>query len=278
MPIAKVKPTTNARRKMSFRDFVEIDKQQKSEKALTVTLRRSLGKSNGSIVCQNKGGGVKRQYRLVDFSCMSKLGEKAKVISIQYDPNRSADIALIQYEDGIKSYIIAPAGLKKGATVICDEKAPARVGNRMKIKNIPASTEIHNIEVVSGKGAQMCRSAGTFATLLGIDGDYAMLRLPSSETRRVLAENYATIGIVSNIDHNKIVIGKAGRNRKLGKRPHVLGKSKNACDHPHGGGEGHSPIGNKKGPRTPWGKPALGPRTRNKKKKSAKLILSRRTK
>ncbi|MEI8143541.1 MAG: 50S ribosomal protein L2 [Candidatus Berkelbacteria bacterium] len=278
MPVKISKPTTNGRRLLSVRDFSGLDTKVKSEKSLTFALKKSLGKSGGKIVCYHKGGGVKRLYRMVDFLGTERLGEKATVISIQYDPNRSADIALIQYEDKTKVYIIAPAGLEKGTTLVCDEKTPIRAGNRMKLKNIPSSTQIYGVELVQGKGAQMCRSAGTFATLLGVDGDYAMIRLPSSESRKVLAENYASIGIVSNIDHNKIVFGKAGRKRKLGIRPTVLGKSKNACDHPHGGGEGHSPIGNKKGPRTPWGKAALGPRTRNKKKKSGKLILSRRSK
>ena len=185
---------------------------------------------------------------------------------------------MIEFESGEKAYILAPDGLEKDATVVCNELTPIRLGNRLKLKNIPVATQIHNISMTPGKQGQICRSAGSFATLVGSDEKYAQVRMPSGEVRKILVENYASIGIVSNIDHSKVVIGQAGRNRHYGKRPTVLGKSKNAVDHPHGGGEGHSPIGNKKGPKTPWGALALGPRTRNKKKQSQIMILSRRKK
>jgi len=276
MTIIKVKPTTNGRRLMTYLKQ-EVDKV-KPEKSLTFGFKRTSGRNDaGQLVVMHKGGGAKRKYRIVDFVMTSHLGEEAEVLSIQYDPNRSANLALIVFKDGAKSYILAPDGLKKGAKVTCGEEAPIRIGNRMKMKNIPVSTQIHNIELTNGKGGQICRSAGGFATLLSVDEKYAMIRMPSGEVRKAIADYYASIGIVSNIDHNKVVYGKAGRKRHMGVKPTVLGKSKNPCDHPHGGGEGHSPIGMKY-PKTPWGAPALGKRTRNKKNKSSKLILSRRTK
>jgi len=276
MPIIKVKPTTNARRQLSYLKY-EVDKV-KPEKSLTFGFKRTSGRNHtGQLVVMHKGGGAKRKYRIIDFQMTGHLGEKAKVESIQYDPNRSANIALISYPDGEKSYILAPTGLEKGQTIICADDAPAKLGNRLKIKNIPVSTQIHNVELTPGKGGQLCRSAGNFATLLGVDGKYALVRMPSGETRKVLADNYASIGLISNIDHNKVVVGKAGRKRHMGVRPTVLGKEKNPCDHPHGGGEGHSPIGMKY-PKTPWGAPALGRRTRNKRKASSALIISRRSK
>ncbi|MCX6809072.1 MAG: 50S ribosomal protein L2 [Candidatus Berkelbacteria bacterium] len=276
MPIIKVKPTTNARRQMTY--LVRNVDKVKPEKSLTFGFVRGSGRNhNGQLVVMHKGGGAKRKYRIIDFNMTSHLDQKAVVESIQFDPNRSADIALIKYPDGEKVYILCPDGLVKGQTVICGDSAPAKLGNRLKLRNIPLSTSIFNIEMTQGKGGQLCRSAGNFATLQGLDGSYALLRMPSGEIRKVLSENYATIGISSNIDHNKVVIGKAGRKRHMGVRPTVLGKEKNPVDHPHGGGEGHSPIGMKY-PKTPWGAPALGKRTRNKKKKSSKLIISRRSK
>ena len=261
---------------MSYLDF-QVDKV-KPEKSLTFGIKRGSGRDNkGELVVMHKGGGAKRKYRMVDLDMTSHLGEKATVSSIQYDPNRSANIALVEYPDATKAYVLAPENLEVGQIIITDEKAPAKLGNRMKLKNIPASTQIHNIELTPGKGGQMARSAGNFATLLGVDGIYAIVRMPSLETRKILAECYASIGIISNIDHNKVVIGKAGRSRHLGIRPTVLGKEKNPVDHPHGGGEGHSPIGMKY-PKTPWGAPALGKRTRNKKRPSQKLIIARRKK
>ena len=277
MPNRRVKPTGNARRQLSYADTSVLDKV-KPFKRLTVGKKRLSGRNSaGQMVVMRRGGGAKRLYRIIDFKRTAFLGQKAEVSSIEYDPNRTAYIALIQYEIGEKSYIIAPAGLVKGDTVSCDEKTLVKTGNRMKIKNIPASTQIHNIELVSGRGGQLCRSAGGFATLLGVDGKYAQLRMPSGETRKVLAENYATIGIVSNVDHANIKIGKAGRVRLMGRRPTVRGKAKNPCDHPHGGGEGANSIGMKY-PKTPWGAPALGRRTRDKKKRGASLVVNRRKK
>lgn len=277
MPLRRVKPTGNARRQLSYADNSVLDKVKPCKK-LTVPRKRLSGRNSaGQMVITSRGGGAKRRYRVVDFKRTAYLGQKATVSSIEYDPNRTAYIALIQYEVGEKSYIIAPNGLKKGDSVSCDEKTLVKTGNRMKIKNIPASTQIHNIELVAGRGGQLCRSAGGFATLLGVDGKYAQLRMPSGETRKVLAENYATIGIVSNVDHANIKIGKAGRVRLMGRRPTVRGKVKNPCDHPHGGGEGANSIGMKY-PKNPWGAPALGPRTRNKKKRGASLVVNRRKK
>lgn len=281
MPIITTKPTTPARRQSTYLDNSALDKVR-PEKSLTLPKNRINGRNHaGQIVVYHRGGGAKRMYRIIDFVGTKRLGQVATVVSLQYDPNRTANIALIQFEDKTKAYIIAPDGLKKEMTVVCDVSAPSRIGNRMQLRNIPVATQIHSIELVAGKGSQLCRSAGSFATLLGLDseeGRYALLRLPSGEVRKVIADNYASIGIVSNIDHSKVVLGNAGRKRFMGFRPTVLGKSKNAVDHPHGGGEGHSPIGCKKGPKTPWGALALGPRTRNKKKAGAVLILSRRKK
>jgi len=278
MPIKNIKPTTNARRQLTYLSFSGVDKV-KPEKSLVVGKQRVSGRNSaGQIVTYSRGGGAKRRFRLVDLSLIKHMGERAEVISIEYDPNRTANISLIQFEDGEKVYILAPEGLKKGATLTFGENAPIKIGNRLKLRNIPVATQIHNIGMTLGKGGQICRSAGTFATLIGTDEKYAQVRMPSGEVRKILTDNFASIGIVSNLDHSKVVIGKAGRSRMLGRRPTVLGKSKNAVDHPHGGGEGHSPIGIKKGPKTPWGALALGPRTRNKKKPSQKLVLSRRKK
>lgn len=263
---------------MSVTNFSALDKNSKREKSLTFGIKRNSGRNDaGQLVVRRRGGGAKKLYRIVDFSRTSHLGEKAVVLGIQYDPNRSAHIALVQYESGEKSYILSPNGLKKGSEVICDEKTLVKTGNRMKIVNIPVSTQIHNIELVNGKGGQICRGAGSFATLLGVDGKYAQLRMPSGEIRKVLAENFASIGVVSNLDHSNIKVGKAGRTRLMGKRPSVRGKAMNPCDHPHGGGEGGTSVGMTH-PKTPWGAPALGPRTRNKKKAGAALVLSRRKK
>jgi len=277
MPITKTKPTGNARRQISYLSTKEVAKSRPA-KSLTVAHKRRSGRNHaGQLVVYGQGGGAKRLLRLVDFKQTKSLGLKGKVAQLEYDPFRTANIALIEYEDGTKSYVLAPVGLKVGSTIICDEKAPGKLANRMKLKNIPVGTNIYNVELTNGKGGQICRSAGNYATLLGMDGKYVSLRLPSGEVRRVLAENYASIGVVSNPDRINIVIGKAGRARHMGKKPTVRGKAKNPVDHPHGGGEGGSPIGLKY-PKTPWGKPALGPKTRNKKKQTSQLILSRRTK
>ncbi len=277
MAIKVSKPTGNARRQLSVTDFSVLSKTKRS-KALTIGKKRLSGRGkNGELLVSGRGGGSKKLYRIVDFSRLSHLGKKAIVFGLEYDPNRSAFIALIEYENGEKSYIIAPDGLKKDKEVICDEKTLVRVGNRMKLENIPVATVLHNIELTPGKGGQICRSAGNIATLLGFDGKYAQLKMPSGEVRKVLKSCYASIGSVSNLDHVNIKVGKAGRVRLSGRRPSVRGKAKNPVDHPHGGGEGGAPIGMKY-PKTPWGAPALGRRTRNKKKKSGSLIMNRRKK
>lgn len=262
---------------MSVLDFSMLDKVE-PDKNLTAGKRRISGRSGGSIAVAHRGGGAKRLYRSVDFNGRASLDNPAVVETIEYDPNRSAFIAKIAYTDGKKSYIVAPEGLEKGQQIVCADEAPAVVGNRMKLKNVPVGSAIHNIELVNGKGGQIVRSAGNSATILGVDGKYAIVRLPSGETRKILAENFASIGIVSNGDHSNITLSKAGRVRAMGIRPTVRGKAKNPIDHPHGGGEGNTSIGIKKGPKTPWGAPALGRRTRNKKKASGALILSRRKK
>lgn len=250
--------------------------KKRPEKALSFGGKNTAGRNNsGRLTAKNRGGGFKKLYRFVDFKQSDKLEEKAKVIAIEYDPNRTANIALIEYEDGERAYILAPEGLGADASILTAEKAAIRVGNRMKIKNIPASTQIYNVEVVPGRGGQMVRSAGAYAILLGIDRDYAQIRLTSGEIRKVSKECFASIGVVSNADHGNVTIGKAGRVRLAGKKPHVRGKAKNPCDHPHGGGEGGTSIGLKY-PKTPWGMPALGHRTRKSNKKSSLLIVKRR--
>lgn len=277
MAIRIVKPTGNARRQLGYTDNSLLD-TIKRIKSLSAGKKRVSGRNSaGQLVVSHRGGGAKRLYRFVDFSQTAKLGETAKIKAIEYDPNRSANIALLEYADGSMSYILASVGMKKNGSIVCDEKTLVKHGNRMKLKNIPGATQIYNIEVTNGKGGQLCRSAGNFATLLGFDGKYAQIRMPSGEVRKIVSEMYASIGIVSNTDHNNVSIGKAGRTRMMGRRPIVRGKVKNPCDHPHGGGEGRNSIGMKY-PKTPWGAPALGPRTRNKKKASGRLIISRRKK
>lgn len=246
------------------------------EKSLTFGGKNTAGRNNsGRMTARNRGGGFKKLFRFVDFKQTEKLDEKAKVIAIEYDPNRTANIALIEYENGEKSYILAPEGLKEGASIVASEKAAIRTGNRMKIKNIPASTQIYNVEMVPGRGGQMVRSAGAYCILLGIDKDFAQLRMSSGEIRKTSVECFASIGAVSCSDHSNITIGKAGRVRLSGRKPHVRGKAKNPCDHPHGGGEGGTSIGLKY-PKTPWGMPALGHKTRKRNKKSALLIVKKR--
>ena len=275
MAITKVKPTNNARRQMTVIKRA-VDKK-KREKSLCFGMPSAAGRNNrGIITAQNRGGGFRKIYRLVDFKQTSKLGQRAQVVAIEYDPNRSAYIALIEYaETQEKAYILAAEGLKSGDNVMCAESAPIRSGNRLKIKNIPAATQIYNIELNPGRGGQIVKSAGTYAILLGVDGDYAQLKLPSGEVRRVMSECFASVGIASNVEHGKVVVAKAGRFRLSGKRPHVRGKAKNPCDHPHGGGEGNVSIGMVR-PKTPWGMPALGHKTRKKKNPTSKLIVRRR--
>lgn len=277
MPIKIAKPTTSARRQMTTQDFAVLDKTER-DKSLTAGKKQNAGRnSQGKIVVAHRGSGVKRLYRLVDFSQLKHEDDKAEVLAIEYDPNRSSFIAKLNYGDGSKSYILAPEGLKKGDIVICADSAAPKPGNRMRLKNIPLSSQIYNIELTAGRGGQICRSAGNYATLLGYDGKYAIIRLSSGESRKILADNFASIGVVSNIDHSKVVISKAGRTRWMGIRPTVRGKAKNPVDHPHGGGEGNTSIGLRY-PKTPWGAPALGHRTRNRKKAGSQLILNRRKK
>ena len=274
MAIKTYKPTTPARRNMSVVDYSSLSKVA-PEKSLLEPLNKNSGRNSyGRITVRHRGGGNRRKYRVIDFK-RNKFGVSAEVKSIEYDPNRSAHIALIQYEDGVKSYIIAPVGLKVGSTVVAGPDADIVAGNALPLQNIPVGTVIHNIELYPGKGAQLARSAGNSAQLMALEGPYALLRLPSGELRNVPKECMATIGTVGNEEHSNVKIGKAGRKRTMGWRPTVRGSVMNPNDHPHGGGEGKSPIG-RPGPCTPWGKPALGYKTRNKKKKSNKMIVRRR--
>lgn len=274
MGIKKYNPYTPSRRNMTGSDFSEITKKT-PEKALCSSLKKNSGRNNqGKITVRHRGGGNRRLYRDVDFK-RKKDGIVATVIGIEYDPNRSANIALICYEDGEKSYILAPEGLTDGMKVMNGAGAEVRLGNCLPLSEIPVGTVIHNIELYPGKGGQLVRSAGNGAQLMAKEGKYATLRLPSGEMRMVPIVCRATIGNVGNTDHNLIKIGKAGRKRHMGIRPTVRGSVMNPNDHPHGGGEGRAPIG-RPGPCTPWGKPALGLKTRKKKKASNKLIVRRR--
>ena len=276
MPIKNYKPTTNARRKMSVLVNDEITKNT-PEKSLVVKLNKMSGRNNqGRITVRHRGGGVKRRYRLIDFK-RNKHDVLGIVASIEYDPNRTANIALINYSDGEKRYIVAPLGLKVGDKIISGEGVDIKVGNALPLKNIPVGTVVHNIEMRPGKGAQIARSAGSSAQILGREEKYVLLRLKSGETRKILATCMATIGEVGNADHELVKIGKAGRKRLMGIRPTVRGSVMNPNDHPHGGGEGKAPIGRKQ-PMTPWGKPTLGYKTRKKKKASNKFIVKRRNK
>lgn len=274
MGIRKYKPTTPGLRGMTVSTFEEITKAT-PEKSLTVTLKKHSGRNNrGKITVRHRGGGYRPKYRIIDFK-RNKDGVPGTVTAIEYDPNRSANIALITYADGEKRYIIAPEKLEVGATVVSGPDADIVVGNALPIANIPVGTMIHNIELKPGKGGQLARSAGNAAQLMAKEGDYAQLRLPSGEVRKVLMRCKATIGEVGNEEHGNIDIGKAGRKRHMGIRPTVRGSVMNPNDHPHGGGEGKAPIG-RKSPVTPWGKPALGYKTRKKNKDSNKYIVKRR--
>ena len=276
MAIRVYKPMTNGTRQRSVLTSEEITKTT-PEKSLIVTQKKTNGRNNqGKITVRHRGGGVKRKYRLVDFK-RNKDGITAMVSAIEYDPNRSANIALITYKDGVKSYIIAPKGLKVGDIVESGVKTDVKVGNTMEIANIPVGTVIHNIELRPGKGGQLARGAGSSAQILGREDRYVLIRLSSGETRKILGTCRATIGVVGNEDYNLVKIGKAGRTRYMGIRPTVRGSVMNPNDHPHGGGEGRAPIG-RSGPMTPWGKPALGYKTRKNNKQSNKYIVSRRTK
>ncbi|SHO48508.1 50S ribosomal protein L2 [Anaerocolumna xylanovorans] len=274
MGIKKFNPYTPSRRNMTSSDFSEITTST-PEKSLVVSLNKNAGRNNqGKITVRHQGGGSRRKYRLIDFK-RRKDGVPAKVLTIEYDPNRTANIALICYADGEKAYILAPNGLQVGTTLMNGETAEVRVGNCLPLQNIPVGTQIHNIELYPGKGGQLVRSAGNAAQLMAKEGKYATLRLPSGEMRLVPIICRATIGQVGNIDHELINIGKAGRKRHMGIRPTVRGSVMNPNDHPHGGGEGKTGIG-RSGPVTPWGKPALGLKTRKTNKASNKMIVRRR--
>ena len=274
MGIKTYSPYTPSRRHMTGSDFKEIT-ASKPEKSLVVSLKKNSGRNNqGKITVRHQGGGYRTKYRLVDFK-RNKDGIPAKVMTIEYDPNRTANIALICYADGQKSYILAPYGLKVGETLMNGETAEVKLGNCLPLANIPVGSSIHNIELYPGKGGQLVRSAGNSAQLMAKEGKYATLRLPSGEMRMVPIAGRATIGQVGNIDHELINVGKAGRKRHMGIRPTVRGSVMNPNDHPHGGGEGRTSIG-RPGPVTPWGKPALGLKTRKKSKQSNKLIIRRR--
>ncbi len=276
MPVKKFKPYTPARRFMTVADFSEITKTE-PEKSLTEPLKKTGGRNNqGRITIRFRGGGHKRLYRIIDFKRRDKAGIPAKVAAIEYDPNRSARIALLHYVDGEKRYIIAPEGLKPGMQVVSGPEAPIQVGNALPLRFIPVGTTVHAIELVPGKGAQLARSAGTGAQIQGREGDYVVLRLPSGELRKIHAECYATVGVVGNADHKNIVIGKAGRTRWLGRKPHVRGSAMNPVDHPHGGGEGRAPRG--RPPASPWGWQTKGRKTRKKRKPSDRFIIARRKK
>ncbi len=276
MAIRVYKPVTNGTRQRSVITSEEITKST-PEKSLTVTKKKTNGRNNqGKITVRHRGGGAKRKYRIIDFK-RRKDGVAAMVTAIEYDPNRSANIALITYKDGTKSYIIAPKGLTVGTVVESGENVDIKVGNALPIMNIPVGTVIHNIELKPGKGASLARSAGASAQILGREDKYVLIRLSSGETRKILGTCRATIGSVGNEDYGLVKVGKAGRTRHMGVRPTVRGSVMNPNDHPHGGGEGRAPIG-RSGPMTPWGKPALGYKTRKNKKQSDKYIVTRRKK
>ena len=276
MPVKIYKPMTNGQRAKSTLINDEITTST-PEKSLVVTLKKNGGRNNqGRITVRHQGGGEKRKYRIIDFK-RNKDGVEGTVATIEYDPNRSANIALIKYADGEKRYIIAPKGLKVGMKIVSGENVDIKVGNALPLANIPEGTLVHNVELKAGKGGQMARSAGSSVQILGREGKYTLLRLGSGEVRKVLSTCRATIGEVGNADYELVRLGKAGRKRHMGIRPTVRGSVMNPNDHPHGGGEGRAPIG-RKGPVTPWGKPALGYKTRDKKKASNKLIVRRRKK
>ncbi|MCL2827637.1 MAG: 50S ribosomal protein L2 [Oscillospiraceae bacterium] len=275
MSIKTFKPTTPSRRHMTVSGFDGVDKKAKPEKSLVEPLKKHAGRNSyGRITIRHRGGGAKRKYRIIDFK-RNKIDMEAKVLRLEYDPNRSANIALLEYTDGERRYILAPAGLNAGDTVISSTGADIKPGNALPIQNIPVGTVIHNIELSPGRGGQMVRSAGTSAQLMAKEAGMAQLRMPSGEYRLVRVECKATIGQVGNVDHGNISIGKAGRKRHMGWRPTVRGSVMNPVDHPHGGGEGKSPIG-RPGPVTPWGKPTLGYKTRKKKNPTDKYIVKRR--
>ena len=275
MSIKTYRPTTPARRQMTVSGFDGVEKHVKPEKTLTEVLKKNSGRNSyGRITVRHQGGGNRQKYRVIDFK-RDKREVEGKVLRLEYDPNRSAFIALVEYADGERRYILAPVGLKADDTVVAAPTADIKPGNALPMANIPVGTVIHNIELYPGKGAQLVRSAGVAAQLMAKEGNMATVRLPSGEMRKVRMDCYATIGQVGNIDHANVHIGKAGRKRHMGIRPTVRGSVMNPVDHPHGGGEGKSPIG-RPGPVTPWGKPALGYKTRKTKNKTDKFIVKRR--
>ena len=274
MGVKRFKPYTPSRRNMTVLDFSEITKKT-PEKSLITTKKEKAGRNaQGKITVRHQGGGNRQKYRIIDFK-RNKVDMPATVIGIEYDPNRSANIALIQYEDGEKAYILAPVGLTDGATVISGDKADIKPGNCMRIENIPVGTMIHNIELNPGQGGKLVRAAGQEAQLMAKEGKYAHVRLPSGEIRLVMSVSKATVGTVGNQEHENVKLGKAGRKRHMGWRPTVRGSVMNPVDHPHGGGEGRAPVGHA-GPMTPWGKPALGYKTRKKNNRTDKFMVKRR--
>ena len=274
MAIRNYKPTTPGRRNMSVIDYSELSKV-KPEKSLLCSLNKKAGRNSyGRITVRHRGGGNRKKYRIIDFK-RRNFGVTGKVLTLEYDPNRSSHIALVEFEGGEKRYIIAPQDLKVGQEIVAGAEADIKVGNALPLVNIPVGTFVHNIELYPGKGAQLARAAGIMAQLMAKEGKMALLRLPSGELRNVPVECMATIGQVGNIDHENVKIGKAGRKRNMGWRPTVRGSVMNPCDHPHGGGEGKSPVG-RPGPVTPWGKPALGYKTRKKHHRTDKFIVKRR--
>lgn len=274
MSIKVYKPSTSGRRNMSVTDYSQLSKT-KPERSLLEPQKKKSGRNNyGRITVRHRGGANRRKYRVIDFK-RSKFGVPAEVLTLEYDPNRSAHISLIQYDDGEKSYILAPSGLKVGDKVVAGPGADIKPGNALPLANIPTGTVIHNVELYPGRGGQLARSAGNSAQLMAKEGSNALLRLPSGELRNVPVACMATIGQVGNVEHENVSVGKAGRKRHMGWRPTVRGSVMNPCDHPHGGGEGKAPIG-RPAPVTPWGKPTLGYKTRKKKKKSNHMIIKRR--
>ncbi|HYE22080.1 MAG TPA: 50S ribosomal protein L2 [Verrucomicrobiae bacterium] len=275
MAIKIYKPTSAGRRIHSVTDYSVLVKRVKTPKSLIASIAKNAGRNNqGKITIRHQGGGHKQKIRLVDFD-RKKMGVPAKVQTLEYSPTHSAFISLVAYRDGEKQYILAPTGLKVGDTIVTAERADIKPGNRMMLKNIPVGSNVHNIELLAGRGGKIARAAGTYAIIQASEGDYVLLKMPSGEIRRVRNNAYATVGQVSNLDWMYVRIGKAGRVRHMGRRPQVRGKAMNPVDHPHGGGEGHNPIGMKY-PKTPWGKHALGVKTRNPKKSSSKFIARRR--
>ena len=275
MSIKTYRPTTPARRQMSVSGFDGVDKHAKPEKGLIEVRKKNSGRNSyGRITVRHKGGGNRRKYRVIDFK-RDKMDAAAKVLRLEYDPNRSAFIALVEYEDGERRYILAPVGLAAGDTILSSANADIKPGNCLPLENIPVGTVIHNIELYPGRGAQLVRAAGGAAQLMAKEGGMATIRMPSGEMRKVRMNCKATIGQVGNIDHANVSIGKAGRKRHMGIRPTVRGSVMNPCDHPHGGGEGKAPVG-RPGPVTPWGKPALGYKTRKTKNPTDKFIVKRR--